>query len=442
MNVPCSFAEQLPRVNDLTAMLGDGRPVNIHPSPKGAFLAIQAEGPVELVIEHPEGWEGTVVKPARAGAVVSIHKTRLRISVERPRPLLVEGPGGRLLSILLKPPAGAPPEPGPGGRLFQFESGRLHEPGLIELKDNDVLWIEPGAWVRGQVHASGAENITIGGSGVLENPPGSEPRYRTILLDHCRHVRISSIHMMTTDGWMITLGGCEDVHINGISQISHNGGTDGIDIVGSRNVHVRNAFLMNSDDCIAIKAMNLHSQTGKPNIALDQFNGDWTENVRDILVESCALFSDHGGSAMEIGYETRADKISGIVFRDIDVMAVHHFGSVFGIHTGDRAAISGVTWEDIRVEHHYDMLIDFRILHSRWNKDPERGTVSNVVLRNIRIHQNPFNEGYTISVIGGWDAAHQITDVVIQDFLIDGKRVTNADDLCLYQKQTANLSIS
>jgi hypothetical protein len=65
-----------------------------------------------------------------------------------------------------------------------------------------------------------------------------------------------------------------------------------------------------------------------------------------------------------------------------------------------------------------------------------------VVLSNIRIHQNPFNEGYTISVLGGWDAAHQITDVVIQDFLIDGKRVTNADDLCLYQKQTANLSIS
>lgn len=426
--------------SEISATLSDGRPVEIHSSPKGEFLIVQADEAVDLVINHRDGWEGAVVKPASAGAEVSVDNTSLCILIHNPRPLLVEGPGGRLLSIVLKPPEGIPPEPDPGGRLIRFDSGRLHEPGLIELKENDVLWIESGAWVRGQVHASGAENITIGGGGVLENPADPEPRYRTILLDHCRNVRISGIHMMTTHGWMITLGGCEDVHVDGISQISHNGGTDGIDIVGSRNVHVRNAFLLNSDDCIAIKAMNLHSQTGKPNIALDQFNGDWTGNVSDILVESCALFSDHGGSAMEIGYETRADKISGIVFRDIDVMAVHHFGSVFGIHTGDRAAINDVTWEDIRVEHHFDMLIDFRILHSRWNKDPERGTVSNVVLSNIRIHQNPFNEGYTISVIGGWDAAHQITDVVMEDFQIDGKRVTNADDLCLYQKQSAGIS--
>ncbi len=46
------------------------------------------------------------------------------------------------------------------------------------------------------------------------------------------------------------------------------------------------------------------------------------------MVSGCMFYNTHGGSAMEIGYETITDHIRNIRFEDIDVLAVHQFGSV------------------------------------------------------------------------------------------------------------------
>jgi len=80
-------------------------------------------------------------------------------------------------------------------------------------------------------------------------------------------------------------------------------------------------FLVKGDDNIALKAMDTRTQKSPPHVSIDSSNGDWTGQVGDVLVEQCALWNDHGGSAMEIGYETRTATISNITFRDIDVMA-------------------------------------------------------------------------------------------------------------------------
>jgi hypothetical protein len=142
---------------------------------------------------------------------------------------------------------------------------------------------------------------------------------------------------------------------------------------------------------------------------------------------------------MEIGYETSTDHIRNIRFEDIDVMAVHNFGSVFGIHTGDRALVENITWQDIRVEHHYDKLVDFRIVWSRWNRDEERGTVRNIRLRDIKVSQVPPNVGYTLSVIAGFDAAHPVENVVFENFHLGGVHVKNPDQLDLVTRHASDL---
>jgi polygalacturonase len=185
-----------------------------------------------------------------------------------------------------------------------------------------------------------------------------------------------------------------------LRQISDQGGRDGIDIVGSRGVRVHDCFLRNGDDNIAVKALDVRRFASGCQDSPGDFDGDWTGPVHDILVEDCAFYNDCGGCAMEIGYETRTDSMADITFRNIDVMAVHQFGSVFGIHNGDRARVENVRWENIRVKHHYDKLIDFRVLHSRWNRDAERGTIRNISLKNIRVQESVYNEGYSVSLIG------------------------------------------
>jgi polygalacturonase len=181
-------------------------------------------------------------------------------------------------------------------------------------------------------------------------------------------------------------------------------------------------MLHNGDDNIAIKALNDNP---------GQNHENWNNPVEDVVVSSCAFYNIHGGSAMEIGYETSTESIRNVRFDDIDVLAVHNFGSVFGIHSGDRALVENITWENIRVEHHYDKLVDFRLVWSRWNRDAERGHARNLLLRNITVTQIAPNVGYTLSVIAGYDADHAIENVRFQNFVLGGRRVQNADQLDL-----------
>jgi hypothetical protein len=296
--------------------------------------------------------------------------------------------------------------------------------------------MDAGALVEGTVWATHAHGIHIGGNGVLlaSVEPGARGSRRAVMIDGCRGVVIRGITVLHPQTWMLTLGGSRDVVVEGLCLIGVKTATDGIDIVGSRCVKVLNCLLVNGDDNIAIKAMDLKTQLTDCMHGEEGVDGDWTGTVEDILVEGCVCYNDHGGTAMEIGYETRTDLIHRVVFRDMDVVAVHQFGSVFGIHAGDRARVEDILWENIRVEHHYDKLIDFRVVKSRWNLDEHRGHIRNVCLRDIHVDPSPFNEGYTVSLMGGYSRRHSVRNVRIENFRLGGRPVRTADDLALFTR--------
>ena len=104
--------------------------------------------------------------------------------------------------------------------------------------------------------------------------------------------------------------------------------------------------------------------------------------------------------------------------------------------------IEDVRWENIRVEHHYDKLVDFRTLNSRWNYDTERGHIRNVTLKHIRVNQSIFNSGYTVSVIAGYDAAHPVEQVCFDDFQINNRHITNADQLDLVTRNATGITFA
>lgn len=424
----------------LQVHLEDGHPVPVVPTASGFAVLLDASGAYALNLTHANGWSGAVVRPARVGATLAEDGTRLRVDVPRAVPVMIETPGSPTVFLLAGPPAAEPPTPD-GGRLLRFGPGKVHEAGTIQLRDGDVLWLDAGAWVRGHVIASRAKGVRIGGRGVLDGSwqtPGGGS-VRPIVLDHCRDISLEGITLLRPQHWMVSVGASEDVRIEDIRQIGDGAGTDGIDIVGSRRVTVRGCFLRNGDDNIAIKALDVRRLASACQASFGDFDGNWTGPVEDVLVEGCAFYNDRGGSAMEIGYETRTDHIRNIVFRDIDVMAVHQFGSVFGIHNGDRACVENVLFEEIHVEHHYDKLFDFRVLHSRWNRDEQRGCIRNVTLRQIRVNRSIYNEGYTVCLIGGYDEAHTVEGVTFEDFQIDGRAVSSADDLDLYTRHARGI---
>ena len=190
--------------------------------------------------------------------------------------------------------------------------------------------------------------------------------------------------------------------------------------------------MRNGDDNIAIKSgITTTEPDGQTHV--------WNGIVEDVKVSDSIFYNTLGGSAMEIGFELCTDLVRDIRFENIDVLAVHQFGSVFGIHNGDHATVENVTWENIRVEHHYDKLVDFRTLFSRWNKDTERGHIRNISLRNIQVSQNFANMGYSISVMSGFDAEHPVENVQFENFELGGKKVLNADMLDLVTRHAHSI---
>jgi hypothetical protein len=69
----------------------------------------------------------------------------------------------------------------------------------------------------------------------------------------------------------------------------------------------------------------------------------------------------------------------------------------------------------------------------------EHGRAENILLKNIDVKVSIFNPGYSVSLIGGFDKDHKIKNVVFDNFRLNGKKVTNADELDLYLKQAENI---
>ena len=124
-------------------------------------------------------------------------------------------------------------------------------------------------------------------------------------------------------------------------------------------------------------------------------------------------------------------------------------------------------FEDIRIEDARQKLFDFAIFRSVYSEDgtsdPElrrrfylhgawdgvlsfppdkknyhaayRGQVSGIVLKDIKVIDGIF----PFSVFYGFDAAHQVKDVVIENLVVHGKKITRLPAAKLYQENTSNI---
>jgi hypothetical protein len=433
--LPFSYPRILPTSPTFTVRAAEQQITVIHTS-VGAFAAFACESPVEVVIETPIPIANVRIAPARHAIKPAVSQNRVSFRLPQPLNLLIEIEGLEQLFLYASAPDRNAPAPTDAG-VHYFRSGQVYEVGEFRLKENETLYIEGGAVVRGCIRATSARNVRIAGHGVLD---GSYYRrdvdgHRSIVLEDCRDSLVEDIIVIEPSHWMIVLGASQNITVRNVKELGNGNGTDGVDIVGSRQIRIQDCFFRNGDDCIVIKSLDLRSE--REDVTLD-----FTCDVEDVEVTGCSLLAYSGGQAFEIGHELRTNSIRNIRFRDCDILGVHDFGAPFGIHNADHATISDVLYEDIRVEHHYNKFIEFRIFESRWSKDKERGQIRNVTLRNIEAVISIYNPGYTLSAIGGCDADHTVEHVRFENLRLNGNVVKSADDLDLYTKHAADISFS
>lgn len=406
-------------------LLAEGTEQFVYHTAVADFVAFGADGPVQIEVTLPPGAGAATVHPLRQGIAAERMGDTLCFTLPGAGNYLVQVDGLNPLFLYVNPLDLRLPQAGPNAR--RIPAGTVAEADGLTLRSGETLCIEPGAVLRGTVRVSNAENVTICGGGILdggwvdaEGKPGE--RTRLLVAEGCRDVTIRDILLIQPKSWMLVLGACRDVLIQNVREIGQVISSDGIDVCGSQNVLIENCCLRNNDDCIVIKSCPGDSPVGV----------DWRGNVENITARGCVLWNAEAGNALEIGHELQAEHIRGIRFEDIDIICVHGHGAPFSIHNGDRALVENVVYENIRVEHHFDKLIDFRIIKSRFNRDESRGQARNITLRNIEVTESEFNPGYTVSLIGGWDAQHTIEGVHFENFRLGRRRVMTPEALPLY----------
>jgi hypothetical protein len=122
--------------------------------------------------------------------------------------------------------------------------------------------------------------------------------------------------------------------------------------------------------------------------------------------------------------------MSRITFADCDIIRceAERFGSggVLTIHNGDRAILSDVLYEDLRIEDAREKLVDFKIAHDRYSKDDVRGQIQNVTLRNVRtVGRWGDSAGHPpVSIIQGLNGRdHQPGPITWEDVVLHGEPV-------------------
>ena len=227
----------------------------------------------------------------------------------------------------------------PENVTYYFDKG-VHFPGKINLKSNESIYVDKDAYVYGSIFAEDAENLRIYGNGIFDD--SGEERFAphcyelytngNVKFYDCKKVKIEGVGFVNSAIWCVNLFHCFDVEIDGINvfgQWRYN--TDGVDIVNSQRIVMKNSFIHSFDDTITVKGIDRYADT----------------NCVDMLFENCVLWCDWGKTC-EIGLETMCREYSNITFRNCDILRGGN--TACDIQNGDVAEIYNIMFEDIRVE--------------------------------------------------------------------------------------------
>ena len=155
-------------------------------------------------------------------------------------------------------------------------------------------------------------------------------------------------------------------------------------------------------------------------------------DVKNILVENCLFWNAEFGNTLEIGYETRCDEISDIIFKNCDIVHCQYEGNQSGgvltIHNADRAEVHDIYYENIRIEDAQEKFIDIKTLDSKYSKDRERGMIHDIYFKNIEIVDGVF----PVSIIRGYEMKNEICrphGFYFENIVVHDKKIETVNDM-------------
>ena len=294
--------------------------------------------------------------------------------------------------------------------LIYFGPG-LHtlEGGVMQIPSGTTVYIDGGARVVGQLRADSVSDVRFYGRGMVY----PEGRGEGIYIANSRNVK--------ADGLIVTqipVGGSDSVSITNVKSLSSYGWGDGMNVFASDNVSYDRVFCRNSDDCHTVYATRKGFVGGCRNISMTN-STLWADVAHPIMIGL-------HGSATDIGPDAPADTISGLSYRNLDILdhceKQIDYQGCFGISCGDNNIVRDVVFDNCRVEDfRQGQLVNIRIfLNDKYCKAPGK-SVENILFKDITYNGTPTN----MSVLCGYDEERCINNVTFDNLTINGVHISD-----------------
>ncbi len=339
------------------------------------FINIFGDEEVELSVTCQEELKNPVVRPLAKKIDLDKSKNTVKFTLQENGQYVFEnGDSHFALHIFYSPKKDHLEE-----ATYYFGSG-IHQPLLINLKSNESLFIHPEAIVYATVFAKDAENIRIYGGGILDDSCQERVTNRcvsdfpigNIKLLNCKNVIIEDVILLDSAAFSLSIGKSENVTVDNVKIVGQwRYNTDGIDLLNSSNVEIKNSFMRTFDDCTCVKTL---------------YNHDVSENIS---VKNCVLWCDWG-KTLELGLETSANIYRNISYNDCYL--IHNTDGAIAISNGCYADISGVTYNNIHVE--FQSYNRKQIIHSKDDEKYVDDGITDVAFL-ISIYNWKFRDGYS-----------------------------------------------
>lgn len=403
----------------------DGRDVFVHHCDSASYAIVCATGRHSVSVESSVTVQSAVVRPLRFGIAPAVQATHVEFELETPATVSIEINGNLrapLFLFCMPPETDVPRADDP--QVVYFAGGREYDARQIELKSGQTLYIEGGAVVHGLVSAECADSIAIRGRGILDGgkyrnewkPEGRKPAL--VRPAGCTGVVVEGVTLVDGPSWTLVPCGCRDVAVRDVNIITCTSTGDGVDVVGSSDVCVERCFIRADDDCVALKSVDYFSERG-------------IGNVERVRVEGCTLWNGKPGDALEIGYETRCEFVRDVVFKDCDIIHTEfegwQSGAAISIHNADRAEVSNIRYQSIRIEDCQEKLFDLKVLQTYYSRDGVRGAIRDIEFRDISVTAGPF----PVSIMRGYAERGNnrgvINDIRFVNVRVHGEHITSAN---------------
>ena len=399
--------------------------VDLHTLSHASFAYFDFSGTAEIrVTQNRVHVQLVEVRPQAGG----IHPRTSRepadtftFTLDRPRNLSIEVNGDRLHNLhLLANPMETDVPSLTDTNVIYFGPGLTANRREIRVGSGKTVYLAGGSVVQGViVTEDGATNVVVRGRGILDTSrwndakgfyvKGQDWQTATINLRCTTNVLVEGIILKQHVDYAVMGGAVDQVTIDNLKTFSSQEWSDGIDMMASRHVTIRNCFLRTSDDCIATYGSR----------------GEYHGGSSDWEVADSVLWADKAHAIM-IGvhgaYWADGDVIENLRFHNLDVLEnnefVTNFWGAMAITCGDKNTVRNVDFEDIRVEHIREAGGDLiRLAFGCFEPSTTLGRqIENIHFKDITY------EGLAGSYISG-SPGHPIHGVTIENLVINGERI-------------------